>query len=439
MDPMHNLYLGNAKGFFGQMVENEILDAKKLAQIAANLQSIHTNSSKAWLPTNIVSNWKMFNASEWKSWTLVYSLQALKGVIPSEYYDAWSKFVVACQLISKPSVTQEEIEKADSLFQAYMQDLQSDSLFGKHAIKPNNHMSCHLKECIEDFGPVHSYWLFAFERINGYLGDYHTNFKAIEVTLMRKFLSDRELATRAMNLPKCFHDFCQIPVTKMCSTTPKDIVKVPLEVQKIAELPKVDCQKLWSQFPHVTMPKKVDSCDLKLDYLHRFDEDDIGLLHKTYKSMYNGAFITAVPSLVIRFDTIKIGSEVFRAVNKAQSTTCFILANWANEDGCIDETDTSVRLGKIKYFFKHNITMPNGSTKSHIMCTVQWYEELIDSKLPIGYAQPVKVFRNRPLQAGPATFMPVQRIKSKCAFSFRTVNGYRDCIVVSPVRFDVFM
>ena len=73
VDPMHNLFLGNAKGFFEILIEKGILDDDKMAQITRNLERIHTNSSKAWLPKNIVSNWRMFNASEWKSWTTVFS------------------------------------------------------------------------------------------------------------------------------------------------------------------------------------------------------------------------------------------------------------------------------------------------------------------------------------------------------------------------------
>ena len=39
----------------------------------------------------------------------------------------------------------------------------------------NMHLHGHLKECILDFGPVYTFWLFSFERLNGVLGFYHTN------------------------------------------------------------------------------------------------------------------------------------------------------------------------------------------------------------------------------------------------------------------------
>lgn len=53
----------------------------------------------------------------------------------------------------------------------------------------NLHLHAHLKESILDYGPVYSFWLFAFERLNGILGSYHTNCHDISLQLMRKFLS----------------------------------------------------------------------------------------------------------------------------------------------------------------------------------------------------------------------------------------------------------
>ena len=50
-------------------------------------------------------------------------------------------------------------------------------------------MVIYIKDCILDFGPVYSFWLFSFERLNGILGSYHTNCHDISVQLMRRFAS----------------------------------------------------------------------------------------------------------------------------------------------------------------------------------------------------------------------------------------------------------
>ena len=62
-------------------------------------------------------------------------------------------------------------------------------MFGKEVNTPNMHMSCHLRECILDFGP---FWLFAFERFNGILGQLPTNNRSVEVQMMKR-LYDTEI------------------------------------------------------------------------------------------------------------------------------------------------------------------------------------------------------------------------------------------------------
>ena len=50
-----------------------------------------------------------------------------------------------------------------------------EKLYGPEFCTPNMHLSCHLVDCIRDYGPVYSFWCFSFERYNGILGSYHKN------------------------------------------------------------------------------------------------------------------------------------------------------------------------------------------------------------------------------------------------------------------------
>ena len=45
----------------------------------------------------------------------------------------------------------------------------------KHNLVSNDHLSLHLPPFLEDFGPVHGWWAFAFERYNGVLGRLNKN------------------------------------------------------------------------------------------------------------------------------------------------------------------------------------------------------------------------------------------------------------------------
>ncbi len=62
---------------------------------------------------------------------------------------------------------------------------------------PNMHLHCHLKECVLDYGPLHGFWCYPFERYNGLLGGLPNNNKSIEAQLMNRFLREKAL----MDLP----------------------------------------------------------------------------------------------------------------------------------------------------------------------------------------------------------------------------------------------
>ena len=59
------------------------------------------------------------------------------------------------------------------------------------------HLHGHLKECIEDFGPVYAFWCFSFERYNGIFGGFQHNNKAVPVQMMKKFLEEDYLSSKS--------------------------------------------------------------------------------------------------------------------------------------------------------------------------------------------------------------------------------------------------
>ncbi len=61
-------------------------------------------------------------------------------------------------------------------------------LYGKEKYTINIHLHGRLY-----LGPVYSFWLFAFERLNGILGSYHTNSHDISVQIMRRFCNSQNV------------------------------------------------------------------------------------------------------------------------------------------------------------------------------------------------------------------------------------------------------
>ena len=103
----------------------------------------------------------------------------------------WLVFVEACSLLCSRVLSKNAINRADMLIHHYCCLFEAE--FGKEYCYPNLHMHCHLKQCLLDYGPASSFWLFAFERMNGVLGSFHTNNKAVEVQHFRKFISKQQV------------------------------------------------------------------------------------------------------------------------------------------------------------------------------------------------------------------------------------------------------
>ena len=55
------------------------------------------------------------------------------------------------------------------------------------------HLHGHLRDCILNYGPLSSFWVFAFERYNGVLESFVNNWMTPEQQMMTKFLSYQEL------------------------------------------------------------------------------------------------------------------------------------------------------------------------------------------------------------------------------------------------------
>ena len=63
-------------------------------------------------------------------------------------------------------------------------------LLGEESITLNMHLHGHEASCLRYYGPLYSFWLFSFERYNGYLGNFPNNGRSVEKQFMRTFLRD---------------------------------------------------------------------------------------------------------------------------------------------------------------------------------------------------------------------------------------------------------
>ena len=154
------------------------------------------------IPYKIESSFNSFTADQYKNWVNHYSIMCLHGLLSTEHLECWRHLVLACRILCKFTLTHKEIVIADALLLQFCR--RTELLFGKDVITPNMHMSCHIKECILDYGPINNIWLFSFERFNGVLGKLPHNNRLIEVQMMRRFLSDTN--SMRIELPNDFKE-----------------------------------------------------------------------------------------------------------------------------------------------------------------------------------------------------------------------------------------
>ena len=186
VDPMHNLLLGTAKRLMKIWLALEILDEKKLVFIQEEVNRFTTPIDIGRVPLKIASKFSGFTAEQWKSWVLYFSLPVLKPLLPAEHYACWHKFVKACYIFCRRSISEEQVIIGDKVMMNFCKCFLS--VYGKNLLTPNIHLHGHLASFIRDFGPVYSYWLFPYERLNGILGSYHSNSHNISAQLMTRFL-----------------------------------------------------------------------------------------------------------------------------------------------------------------------------------------------------------------------------------------------------------
>jgi hypothetical protein len=144
----------------------------------------------------ISSGFSQFTADQWKNWVLYFSVIAMRNVITGEVLECWRHFVLGCRILCTKQITVDNAKLGDALLLQFCR--RTERMFGKDRITPNMHLHCHLLECILDYGPLHSFWCFAFERYNGILESMPNNNRCIESQLMQRFLRENQVLSSSI-------------------------------------------------------------------------------------------------------------------------------------------------------------------------------------------------------------------------------------------------
>ena len=424
VDPMHNLFLGTAKHMLNLWRANNILDNDKFDQIDSRLQGIEAASDVGKLPTKLVSSYNKFTADEFKNWTLLFSLYALKGVIDDKHFKCWQKFVLACRYLCSRVITSDGIKIADNLLLSFCKSF--EKLFGTEKVTPNMHLHGHLSECLWDYGPVYSFWLFSFERYNGGLGGLPNNKRIIEVQIMNRFIRDG--SCHNAEFPLEFEEEFSSILTEQ--RDPKDRGSlVEMTHNTLYHRLKFASRGLslsdgnWSDLSYMTFKIGNKHCTLSN-------------LEKAYlQSMYMLLYPNSEVHIHISYSSIQhvyVGGELYGSSNSRTRRSSTIMAFWAGSDGEIQLSQnlvTKPRPGLISNFMLHVVKV-NGVPLQHLLARVSWYTAIPDHKDYFG--NPHEIWYSKLFDMeGPASFLPVQRIKCKFV-KIERVMFNKDILVTCP-------
>ena len=256
IDPMHNLLLGTAKHAMEVWLKVGVILPLQFSKISCCMERIHCPRDIGRLPTKVASSFSGFTADQWKAWVLVFSPVVLKGILPTQHMHCWLIFVKACCLVCTRLLKKDDVEVAHQLFILFCKKF--EELYGWQHCTPNMHMHTHLRDSLEDYGPVYAFWCYAFERYNGILGSYHTNYQNIGKQIMKKFI--REQSAKIAEIPKEFTEFDAFLVSKNTSlqVAPTDVS----ERAKLLKLLSPQCKillclkQLLLSYKLVTLTKK---------------------------------------------------------------------------------------------------------------------------------------------------------------------------------------
>lgn len=386
------------------------------------MDSIKVPPNVGRIPHKINSNFSGFTADQWKNWICMYSVLCLKDTLRSDHYECWSLFVDACFLLIQPSLSRNDLTKADEKLLEFCKLY--EQLYGKEKCTPNMHMHHHLRESVLNYGPVHAFWCFPFERYNGILGNFQKNWISPELQMTRKFLAYQKLLLMdvSTSLPSDLREFFEYQVGKCAEIS---VSEGSLEQSHVNSLDLLEYKK--NSNCNISY---IDACESSFHTCsHRceaiFNYTEVESLASVYRKLYPTTLISHTPMIYERFYELKVFNERFLSAKARGNHSSAICAYWAGINGNVLATCDHLRVGVIQYFIRHYISVPtsNSGTQfkklSHIFARVHWYQ----THLREDWYHPRVLVSSPDMDiTGPSSFLPISRIFSTCALTSKTVK-----------------
>lgn len=146
--------------------EDYYLKKRMKEQINCELASIRPPDSTMRIPRTL-KDIKNLKANEFEEFFIHYFPIILRGKLKKKYFDHFLLLCYGIANLSKPKIHLREIEHARALIDLFIADV--EKLYGRHKISYNVHMSGHLSEYVNLYGPLWAWSAFPFEDMNGFV------------------------------------------------------------------------------------------------------------------------------------------------------------------------------------------------------------------------------------------------------------------------------
>ncbi|KAG1140114.1 hypothetical protein G6F37_010010 [Rhizopus arrhizus] len=365
-DPFHTLFLGTAATMIDIWIEHNYFGTQAYGQMQAKAEAVIITPGYEDILKNVAARFAFMKGDQWKTWCLIYSPYLLKGVIPRSDYTNWLRFVSACRLVVKPSITLSEAKQAHDLFIEFGKGCAS--LYGPETVTPNMHFHTHLLETIEDFSNIYYFWLYPFERYNKLLKNINTNCKdSFEVTFMDTFLKRRNSLSfteslyssiDTQRLPNTYFDFLS-QIAGYSNKDSKTLSNIQLyqDMTSFYQLSSEEYQQT------VTGAETIPLIEIKHGRLVRMDPQHYEKLYTFYQKH-------AYPALFESATTILAG-KVYRSARPHTSSGSYISAFFKEST----TENVSSYPGQVQYFFEHT-PLIDGQPVVHTFAFVRWFKNI---------------------------------------------------------------
>ena len=384
-----------------------------MASIQEKLDKIKAPSSVGRMPKKIGNSYGGFTADQWKTFTVLFSIFALHNVLPAPDLELWRYFVLGCMYICSPVITQTKAMLANSCLLNFCKGF--EQLYGEHRVTPNMHLHTHLVDCILDYGPVYSFWLFSFERYNGIIGDYGTNQRSVEIQLMRKFTSDQ--CVKDIQLPVGFQKYFKPVMERQtgslqdhCSS--EENIPRNLIMSRLLSVGPVQRGLVWTKENSYFVCCGPHSRDtLCAEFLPH--------LRECYNAMFDTVDEAPITAPFNRYSSCKCSAQIYGSSLSRGDRSSFVLARWCALGGKIDSSGADLRPGIIDFFIEQNIKI-NGQIVCCLLAGVRWLQS---HPLRHAIGAPVDVWCKDLYELeGGASFVPVQRLHGKFIPAFDIIQ-----------------